>query len=78
MEITPAVVLWRTRGAEHFVQCIVEETGEACFELRILCGHELLLAESFQETAPMLARAEALRAQYAPRRSTGRGGASTG
>jgi hypothetical protein len=29
-------------------------------------GHELLLSESFQETAPLLARARALKVKYAP------------
>ncbi len=66
MEITPGVVIWRIRGAEHLIRCVVEEFGEGCFELRVLSGHELLLSESFQETAPLLARAKELRSKYAP------------
>lgn len=66
METSAGVVIWRIRGAEHFIRCTFEELGEGCFELRVFSGHDLLLSESFQETAPLLARARALKAKYAP------------
>lgn len=66
MEILPGVVIWRVRGAEHFIRCVVDESGEGCFELRVLSGHDLVLSEFFQETAPLLARANALKARYVP------------
>jgi hypothetical protein len=46
------------------VSCVVEQVGEECFELRILDGRDVVLAESFEETPPILARAEELRARW--------------
>ncbi len=66
MEINPGVVIWRVRGAEHLIRCVIEEFGEGCFELQVVSGHDVLVSESFQETAPLLARAKVLRSKYAP------------
>lgn len=67
MQDSAAVVIWRLRRTPHFVSCVVAQVGEECFELRVLDGHDVVLEESFEETPPMLARAEQLRAQWKER-----------
>jgi hypothetical protein len=63
-ESVATVVIWRLRRTPHFVSCVVEQLGEECFELRVLDGKDLVLSESFEETPPLLARAEQLRSQW--------------
>jgi hypothetical protein len=60
----PGVVIWRLRHPPHFVSCVVEQVGEECFELRVVDGKDLVFSESFDETPPMLTRAEQLRTQW--------------
>jgi hypothetical protein len=63
-EAAAGILIWRVRRTPHFVSCVVEQLGEECFELRVLDGKDLVLSESFEETPPMLARAEQLRSQW--------------
>lgn len=63
-ESVAAVVIWRLRRTPHFVSCVVEQLGEEYFELHVLDGKDLVLSESFEETPPLLARAEQLRTQW--------------
>lgn len=57
-------LLWRKRAsvgsAVREVRCLGDHLGEGLFELRLQCGHELLLNEAFQDTKELLARAEEL------------------
>jgi hypothetical protein len=63
-EIHETILLWRKRasvgGEVREVRCLVDHLGEGLYELRLQCGHELLLNEPFQETERLLARAEEL------------------
>jgi hypothetical protein len=63
-ESVDGVVIWRLRRTPHFVLCVVQQLGEECFELRVHDGKQLVLSESFEETSPLLARAEQLRMQW--------------
>ena len=63
MESSPSVVIWRVRRDHHQFRCVVEQLAEECFALRLFCGHEVALTEFFDEPAPLLARAQALRAE---------------
>lgn len=66
-ESVAAVIIWRMRRTPHFVSCVFEQIGEECFELRVLDGKDVVLAESFEETPQMLTRAEQLRTQWKER-----------
>lgn len=74
MNVTPGVVVWRVRRSPHLVTCVVAQVGEECFELRVFDGHELVCAEPFEETAPLLRRAEALRTRYLAEKDGKHGG----
>jgi len=68
-ESVAAVTIWRLRGTPHFVSCVFEQIGEEYFELRVLDGKDVVLAESFEETPQMLTRAEQLRTQWKEKRA---------
>jgi hypothetical protein len=63
-QVHETFLLWRKRtsvGSEvREVTCLGDHIGEGLFELRLQCGHELLLNEPFQDTKELLARAEEL------------------
>ncbi len=63
MNSSPSVVIWRIRRDHHQFRCIVEQLAEECFALQLFRGHEPVLTEFFEEPGPLLARAEALRAE---------------
>jgi hypothetical protein len=62
-QVHETFLLWRKQtsvGSEvREVTCLGDHIGEGLFELRLQCGHELLLNEPFQDTKE-LARAEEL------------------
>jgi hypothetical protein len=63
-QVHETFLLWRKQtsvGSEvREVTCLGDHIGEGLFELRLQCGHELLLNEPFQDTKELLARAEEL------------------
>ncbi len=63
-QVHETFLLWRKRtsvgDAVREVRCLGDHIGEDLFELRLQCGHELLLSEPFEDTKELLARAEEL------------------
>jgi len=63
-QVHETFLLWRKQtsvGSEvREVTRLGDHIGEGLFELRLQCGHELLLNEPFQDTKELLARAEEL------------------
>ena len=59
------VLLWRGRGHAHGLvrelRCTMEQLGEGFFELRLVSGRKLLLAEPFDDPRALLNRAQQLR-----------------
>jgi hypothetical protein len=63
-QVHETFLLWRKRtsvgSAVREVRCFGDHIGEDLFELRLQCGHELLLSEPFEDMNKLLARAEEL------------------
>lgn len=72
-QVHETFLLWRKRtsigSAVREVRCLGDHIGEDLFELRLQCGHELLLSEPFQDPKELLTRAEELRQGTGPRPS---------
>lgn len=61
MDLSPSVVLWQVRQGHTQFRCVMEQLGEDCFELDLFRGQKLLMSEEFDDPAPLLALADALR-----------------
>jgi hypothetical protein len=61
MDLSPSVVLWQVRQGHTQFRCVMEQLGEDCFELELFRGQKLLVKESFDDPAPLLDLADALR-----------------
>ncbi len=57
------VVFWRLAG----IRCVVVRHPPAGWQLRVLSGHDLLLAEEFADPHALYARAMDLRGTFANR-----------
>jgi hypothetical protein len=62
MDLSSSVVLWQVRQGHAQFRCVMEQLGEECFELELFRGQKKLMSESFDDPAPLLALADALRA----------------
>ncbi len=72
-EVHEAFLLWRKRasvgGVVREVRCSLDHLGEDFYELRLLSGSEVLLAESFRDMDELLVRAGELRKKTTARRA---------
>lgn len=65
MDLSPSVVLWQVRQGHAQFRCIMEQLGEECFELELFRGQKKVMSESFDDPAPLLELADALRLDIA-------------